>query len=47
MKTMIFALVCAAILGLSACGTVEGVGRDMKSAGEAISSTAQKVKSKN
>lgn len=47
MKTTIYALVCMAILSLSACNTVEGMGRDMKSAGEAVSSTAQSVKSKN
>lgn len=34
-----------ALFALAACETVKGAGRDIESAGEAISSTAQKVQS--
>jgi predicted small secreted protein len=32
------------MLGLSACNTIEGVGRDVKSAGEAVTGAAQQAK---
>lgn len=35
---------CAALLLLAACNTVEGMGRDIRGAGEAISGSAQKTK---
>lgn len=47
MKTMVYAMLCAVLLSLSACNTVEGLGRDMKSAGEAVTNSAQKVQSNN
>jgi predicted small secreted protein len=37
---------CAALVALSACNTFEGVGEDVKQAGEAVSTSAQKVKQK-
>ena len=40
----IFLSVCATLLLLSACNTVEGMGRDIRGAGEAISGSAQKTK---
>lgn len=40
-------LLCATlILLLAACNTMEGIGRDMKSAGEGLSDGAGKVKDK-
>ena len=39
----------ALVLGtifLAACNTVEGIGRDIKGAGEAVSDTAKKTKKK-
>jgi predicted small secreted protein len=44
MKTFITAAVLAAGLALTACNTVEGAGKDIKSAGNAIEDTAQDVK---
>lgn len=38
------ALTLAAAALVSACNTVEGAGRDIKSAGDAIEDTAQEVK---
>jgi predicted small secreted protein len=32
------------MLGLAACNTVEGVGRDVKAAGEAVTGAAQQTK---
>ena len=45
-KKSFYVLFCMAILvflaaGLSACNTVEGLGRDMKSAGEAVTGAAK------
>ena len=37
-------MLVAALLALSACNTVQGVGQDVQSAGEAIESGAAKVK---
>ncbi len=34
------------LLALSACNTVEGVGKDVKSGGKAIENTAQDAKNK-
>lgn len=42
MKTMILKL--AMLAALSACNTMEGMGRDIKATGEAISGTAEKTK---
>lgn len=39
MKKTIFVLLCGATLGLSACGTINGMGRDMEAAGGAIQRT--------
>lgn len=38
-------LLAAALIGLTACETVKGAGRDIESAGGAISSSARKVQS--
>ncbi|MCK4945239.1 MAG: entericidin A/B family lipoprotein [Alphaproteobacteria bacterium] len=45
-KKSIHVLFCMIVLvfltgGLSACNTFEGIGRDMKSAGEAVTDAAQ------
>ncbi|AXI57060.1 hypothetical protein SuNHUV7_22920 (plasmid) [Pseudoseohaeicola sp. NH-UV-7] len=37
------AMLCIAILGLSACETAKGAGRDIEKAGDAITNTAQSV----
>ncbi|SEA55754.1 entericidin A/B family lipoprotein [Rubrimonas cliftonensis] len=37
------ALALAALLALSACNTVQGVGKDVQSGGEAIQQGAEKV----
>jgi predicted small secreted protein len=42
-KTVILAVVAAALL-VSACNTIEGVGRDVSAAGRAVSDTAREVK---
>jgi predicted small secreted protein len=34
-------LLVAALIGLAACNTVEGIGKDVKSAGEAVEKAAQ------
>lgn len=45
MKKHLFALLAlAAGLAVSACNTVEGAGKDVKSAGEAVEDTAKDVK---
>lgn len=41
MKTKILAL---AMLGLAACSTVDGMGKDIQAGGEAISDAANSVK---
>lgn len=41
-----FALMVAAGLGLAACNTVNGAGKDVSNAGTAISNTAQSVQQK-
>lgn len=42
--TLCAAAVAASCVGLSACNTVEGVGRDVESAGDAVADTANDVK---
>ena len=42
MKTLLLALACA--FALSACNTVEGLGKDIKKGGEAIEKAAEKAK---
>ena len=39
------ALVLTAVLGLAACETVQGAGKDIQKAGTAITSSAKKVQS--
>ena len=42
--TLCAAAVTASCVGLSACNTVEGVGRDVESAGDAVADTANDAK---
>ncbi len=42
--TLCAATVAASCIGLSACNTVEGVGRDVESAGDAVADTANDAK---
>ena len=43
MKTLIaLVLTLAAVLGLSACNTMEGIGKDVKKAGSTIEDAAKK-----
>jgi predicted small secreted protein len=44
MKYGVFSLLCM-ILIISGCNTMEGVGRDVKTAGKSLEHTAQKHKS--
>ena len=44
MKQIVFALNIAFLLILSSCNTIEGVGKDVESAGSSIKETAQKNK---
>ena len=46
MKTKLMITVAAlfAVLGLSACNTIEGMGKDISKAGDAIENTAKKSK---
>jgi len=39
-RKLTIAATLAVLIGLSACNTVNGVGRDLKSAGDAISGTS-------
>lgn len=43
-KSALIVVTIAAALGLSACNTVEGAGKDVSSAGKAVSKTANDVK---
>lgn len=43
-KQFFLALSLVAVLALSACNTIEGLGQDAKAAGEAVSGAAQKTK---
>ena len=44
MKIIAFTLGALAALALSACNTVHGAGKDLRSAGTAVSNTAAKSK---
>lgn len=44
MRKIIVLAAAAATLLVSACNTIEGVGRDVSSAGRAVSDTARDVK---
>jgi predicted small secreted protein len=46
MKTRLMITLAAllAVLGLSACNTIEGMGKDISKAGDAIENTAKKSK---
>lgn len=43
MRNAIIAFAALAGLSLTACNTVEGAGKDVKSAGDAVSKTAKKA----
>lgn len=44
MKIVLIAVAVIASLGISACNTVEGAGKDVSSAGKAVSKTANDTK---
>ena len=44
MRRLIILLAAAVSLGVSACNTVEGAGKDVSSAGHAVSDTAEDAK---
>ncbi|PWW81102.1 MULTISPECIES: entericidin A/B family lipoprotein [Prosthecochloris] len=44
MKQIVFVLNIALLLTISSCNTIEGVGKDVESAGSAIKESAQKNK---
>lgn len=44
MKFVLIAVAAIASLGISACNTVEGAGKDVSSAGKAVSKTANETK---
>jgi len=44
MRNLIVLAVLAASLAVSACNTVSGAGQDMKSAGKAVTETAEDAK---
>ncbi|MCC6195283.1 MAG: entericidin A/B family lipoprotein [Burkholderiales bacterium] len=46
MKALLIALVGLSVPWLSACNTVEGAGKDVKAAGQAIENTAKQAKPK-
>ncbi|WP_144290343.1 entericidin A/B family lipoprotein [Chitinilyticum litopenaei] len=37
----VFSILCAVLLTLTACNTVEGIGKDIKKGGQAIEKAAQ------
>jgi predicted small secreted protein len=43
-RTIAVALVSFSLIALAACNTVEGAGRDVSSAGKAVSNAAQEAK---
>lgn len=43
-KALEFSVVAGALLALAACNTVAGAGKDVSSAGKAVSNTAEKSK---
>lgn len=44
MRTLVLLAVLAASMSVAACNTVSGAGKDVKAAGEAVTSTAEDVK---
>lgn len=44
MQKLLILAAIAASLSVAACNTVEGAGKDVSSAGDAVSSTAREVK---
>lgn len=44
MRKLVLVLAGFASLAVAACNTVEGAGRDVEAAGEAVSDTAREVK---
>ena len=44
MKIVLIAAAAIASLGIAACNTVEGAGKDVSSAGKAVTKTAKDVK---
>ena len=44
MRKLILLLTAAAALAVAACNTVEGAGKDVKAAGQAVSDTAKDAK---
>ena len=44
MRNIVLFAVLAASLGMAACNTVAGAGKDVKSAGTAVTSTAEDAK---
>lgn len=47
MRKLVLVLAGAASLAIAACNTVEGAGRDVEAAGEAVADTAREVKEGN
>lgn len=44
MRMVLLVAACAGMLALSACNTVEGVGRDISSAGDTLANAADDAK---
>jgi len=44
MRTLVLLAVLAASMSVAACNTMSGAGRDVKAAGEAVTSTAEDAK---
>ena len=44
MSKLLLAIIIAAPLLAAACNTIEGIGKDLQSAGEAVSNTADETK---
>jgi len=44
MKTLAILTLLAAVISLAACNTVEGTGKDMKSAGQSVENAADRNK---
>lgn len=44
MKKAAVLTLLAAVLGLSACNTISGIGRDVRAAGDAVTSGAESAK---
>jgi predicted small secreted protein len=44
MRKLVMLVVAAASLAVAACNTVEGAGKDVKAAGDAVSDTARDAK---